>query len=59
MLGIFFFLQNSTIFLCIIDGMKKSAEIIEINNENEPNNVKDQIDIESNNSCLNKSLCRG
>ncbi len=30
-----------------------------INNENELNNVKDQIDIESNNSCLNKSLCRG
>ena len=30
-----------------------------INNENKLNNVKDQIDIESKNSCLNKSLCRG
>ena len=30
-----------------------------INNENKLNNVKDLIDIESNNSCLNKSLCRG
>ena len=30
-----------------------------INNENKLNNVKDQIDIESKNSCLSKSLCRG
>ena len=30
-----------------------------INNENKLNNVKDQMDIESKNSCLNKSLCRG
>ena len=30
-----------------------------INNENKLNNVNDQIDIESKNSCLNKSLCRG
>ena len=34
-------------------------KLIEIKNENEPNNVKNQIDIESNNSCLSKSLCRG
>ena len=30
-----------------------------INNENKLNNFKDQMDIESKNSCLNKSLCRG
>ena len=30
-----------------------------INNENKLNNVNDQLDIESKNSCLNKSLCRG
>ena len=30
-----------------------------INNEKKLNNVKDQMDIESENSCLNKSLCRG
>jgi len=30
-----------------------------INNENKLNNVNNQIDIESKNSCLNKSLCRG
>ena len=30
-----------------------------INTENKLNNVNDQIDIESKNSCLNKSLCRG
>ena len=30
-----------------------------INNEKKINKVKDQIDIESKNSCLNKSLCRG
>ena len=30
-----------------------------INNKNKLNNVKDQMDIESKNSCLNKSLCRG
>ena len=30
-----------------------------INKEKNLNNVNDQIDIESKNSCLNKSLCRG
>ena len=30
-----------------------------INNKNKSNNINDQIDNESNNSCLNKSLCRG
>ena len=30
-----------------------------MNNEKKLNNVNDQIDIESKNSCLNKSLCRG
>ena len=30
-----------------------------INNEKNLNNVNDQMDIESKNSCLNKSLCRG
>ena len=30
-----------------------------INNEKKLNKVKDQIDIESKNSCLNKSFCRG
>ena len=30
-----------------------------INNENKLNKKNDQINIESNNSCLNKSLCRG
>ena len=30
-----------------------------INNENKLNNVNDQMNIESKNSCLNKSLCRG
>ena len=30
-----------------------------INNENKLNNHNGQIDIESKNSCLNKSLCRG
>ena len=30
-----------------------------INNKNKLNNVNDQMDIESKNSCLNKSLCRG
>ena len=29
------------------------------NNENKLNNINDQMDIESKNSCLNKSLCRG
>ena len=28
-------------------------------NKKKLNNVNDQIDIESTNSCLNKSLCRG
>ena len=30
-----------------------------INIENKLINAKDQVDIESKNSCLNKSLCRG
>ena len=30
-----------------------------INNENKLNNVNDQHDIENENSCLNKFLCRG
>ena len=30
-----------------------------INIENKLNNVNDRMDIESKNSCLNKSLCRG
>ena len=30
-----------------------------INNEKKLNNINDQMDIESKNSCLNKSLCRG
>ena len=30
-----------------------------ISNENKLNNVNYQIDIENENSCLNKSLCRG
>ncbi len=40
--------------------MKHCGQKIEgINNENILNNVNDQIKIESKNSCLNKSLCRG
>ena len=30
-----------------------------ISNRNKLKNIDDQINIESNNSCLNKSLCRG
>ena len=30
-----------------------------IDNENKSNNVDNQMDFESKNSCLNKSLCRG
>ena len=30
-----------------------------INNKNKSKNIDDQINIESKNSCLNKSLCRG
>ena len=30
-----------------------------INNKNKLKNIDDQINIESKNSCLNKSLCRG
>ena len=30
-----------------------------INNENKLKNLDDKINIESKNSCLNKSLCRG
>ena len=32
---------------------------VQVTNENKFNNVKSQMDIESTNSCLNKSLCRG
>ena len=34
-------------------------EVKEINNKNKLKNVDYQINIESKNSCLNKSLCRG
>ena len=34
-------------------------KIQEINTENKLNNFNDQMDVESKNSCLNKSLCRG
>ena len=34
-------------------------EVQVINNEIKSNNVKDLLDIEIENSCLNKSLCRG
>ena len=42
-------------------GCKKHCEqkIEVINNENKLNNFNYQKDIESKNSCLNKSLCRG
>ena len=30
-----------------------------LNNKNKLKNVDDQINVESKNSCLNKSLCRG
>ena len=30
-----------------------------ISNKNKLNNIDDQINIESKNSCINKSLCRG
>ena len=36
-----------------------SRKINVTNNENKLKNVDDQINIESKNSCLNKSLCRG
>ena len=36
-------------------GLKVKA----INNKNKLNNINDQTDNKSNNSCLNKSLCRG
>ena len=34
-------------------------KVKEINNKNKLRNVDDQINVESKNSCLNKSLCRG
>ena len=42
-------------------GCKEHCEqkINSINNQNKLNNFNDQFDIESKNSCLNKSLCRG
>ena len=42
-------------------GCKKHCEqkVEVINNENKLNNFNYQKDIESENSCLNKSLCRG
>ena len=36
-----------------------NQEVQVINDENKSNNFYDQIDIEIQNSCLNKSLCRG
>ena len=36
-----------------------AQKVQEINNENKTNNIDDQMYIESKNSCLNKSLCRG
>ena len=42
-------------------GCKEHCEqkIKAINNEEKLNNKNDQMNIESKNSCLNKSLCRG
>ena len=42
-------------------GCKEHCEqkVKEINNENNINNSNYQMDIESKNSCLSKSLCRG
>ena len=42
-------------------GCKEHCEqkIKSINNEKKLKNLDDQINIESKNSCLNKSLCRG
>ena len=42
-------------------GCKEHCEnnVKAINNENKLNKKNDQINIESKNSCLNKSLCRG
>ena len=34
-------------------------ELKEISNKNKLKNIDDQVNIESKNSCLNKSLCRG
>ena len=36
-----------------------AQKVQEINIENNTTNINDQIDTESKNSCLNKSLCRG
>ena len=36
-----------------------AQKVQEINIENNRSNINDQRDIESKNSCLNKSLCRG
>tara|TARA_B100000886_G_scaffold336657_1_gene295865 strand:- start:1091 stop:1324 length:234 start_codon:yes stop_codon:yes gene_type:complete len=36
-----------------------AQKVQEISNEKNTNNIYDQMDIESKNSCLNKSLCRG
>ena len=42
-------------------GCKEHCEqkVKAINNEKKLNNKNDQLNIESKNSCLNKSLCRG
>ena len=42
-------------------GCKEHCEqkVKAINNEEKLNNKNDQMNIESKNSCLNKSLCRG
>ena len=39
------------------DHCEKNVKVI--NYENKLNNLNDQINIDSKNSCLNKSLCRG
>ena len=36
-----------------------TQKVKEINKENNINNINEQMDIESKNSCLKKSLCRG
>ena len=37
----------------------QKVKVIVISNKNKLKNIDDQINIESKNSCLNKSLCRG
>ena len=59
-----FFLTNISNLYAhnLINGGCKShcgQKVKSINNENKLKNFDDQINIESKNSCLNKSLCRG